>query len=144
MQMQISEEKEVKKEKGLTLMDAACGCAACACRRRWGTWTCWCSDTLHVRADGLPMDTDKCKEKRKRNIPVGTRMCCMYVRMHCMRMCWCADAHDCKRKEKKTERKKRKLTKYKSWHTDLCADTLHGCVGVRMRCMWIGDACGRE
>ena len=36
-------------------------------------------------------------------------MCCVYVRMRCVRTCWCADADDCKKEKRKvTERKKRK------------------------------------
>ena len=58
-------------------------------------------------------------------------MCCVCVRMRCVRTCWWTDADDCKRKEKKTGRKKSKLTKYKSC-AQICVRTRCMCVQTRM------------
>ena len=75
MRMQISVKQRNQKRKGLTVVDTACGRAACGCGHRWGTQTCWCSDALHVRADGLPVDADKCKEKEKEKKNLWARKC---------------------------------------------------------------------
>ena len=72
MWMQISVNKKKRKEL-IQVVDTAYRCGACGCR--WGMWTCWYSDTLHVHMDELHADADKCKEEKKRNLPVGTHGC---------------------------------------------------------------------
>ena len=65
-------------------------------------------------------------------------MCCMCVQMCCVRMCWCADADDCKKEKRKvTERKKRKENLLNTNPgAQICMQTCH--MGVQM---WV-DADG--
>ena len=72
----------------------ACACLACACGRGWGTWT------PCVHADGLLVDADEYKEKRKNYLPCnGYRA--MSIWLCCVQTCWRVDMDDCEEKKKK-------------------------------------------
>ena len=75
----------------------ACACLACACGRGWGTWI----PCVHV--DGLLVDADEYKEKRKNYLPCnGYRA--MSIRLRCVQT-WMTVK---KRKKKSGKEKKRK------------------------------------
>ena len=108
----------------------ACACLACACGRGWGTWT------PCVHADGLLVDADEYKEKRKNYLPCnGYRA--MSIRLRCVQTCWRVDMDDCEEKKKKSgKEKKGNPTKYKSWMWMVNADGQVVDMGVQMCHVW--------